>query len=205
MAENTLQLTTTEIDKSITKIEKEVSKISKGYIGIAGDVAKLYDGKAYKEKGYKNIYDMCNSLFGMARGTVSNLRNISERFCIDYKLNPYYKDYSMRALLTMIDCKITDEEVTLLNITADLSSAEIISIINDARGIAIEDKENESENACESENDCETENMSESKNSKTESTIQFFVDIKNTSAEELYDMILSAYEDSYAEVIITLN
>ena len=140
MTENELQLSTVEIDKSITRIEKEVSKISKGYINIAGDVAKLYDSKAYKEKGYKNIYDMCGGLFGMARGTVSNLRNINERFCIDYKLNPLYNGYSMRALLTMIELKVTDEEVTLLNITSDLSATEITAIIKDARGMAIEDK-----------------------------------------------------------------
>lgn len=203
MTENALQLSTVEIDKSITRIEKEVSKISKGYINIAGDVAKLYDSKAYKEKGYKNIYDMCVDLFGMARGTVSNLRNINERFCIDYKINPLYNSYSMRALLTMIKLKVTDEEVALLNITSDLSATEITAIIKDARGIAIEDKESVNESA--SENVSASTIESESGNAKSETAIQFFVDIKNISADELYEMILSAYEDSYEEVIITLN
>lgn len=205
MAENALQLSTVEIDKSITRIEKEVSKISKGYINIAGDVAKLYDSKAYKEKGYKNIYDMCANLFGMARGTVSNLRNINERFCIDYKINPLYNGYSMRALLTMIELKVTDEEVALLNITSDLSAAEITAIIKDARGIAIEDKESANENESESESVNESANESENGNAKSETAIQFFVDIKSISADELYEMILSAYEDSYEGVIITLN
>ena len=203
MKENALQLSTVEIDKSITRIEKEVSKISKGYINIAGDVAKLYDSKAYKEKGYKNIYDMCAGLFGMARGTVSNLRNINERFYIDYKINPLYNGYSMRALLTMIELKVTDEEVALLNITSDLSATEITAIIKDARGIAIEDKE--SANESESESESENESANESENAKSETSIQLFVDIKNINADELYEVILSAYEDSYKEVIITLN
>lgn len=205
MTENALQLSATEIDKSITRIEKEVSKISKGYINIAGDVAKLYDSNSYKEKGYKNIYDMCGDLFGMARGTVSNLRNINERFCIDYKINPLYNGYSMRALLTMIELKVTDEEVALLNITSDLSASEITAIIKDARGIAIEDKESANENASENESENASANESESENAKSETAIQFFVDIKNISADELYEMILSAYEDSYEEVIIALN
>lgn len=205
MTENALVLSTVEIDKSITRIEKEVSKISKGYINIAGDVAILYDSKAYKEKGYKNIYDMCSDLFGMARGTVSNLRNINERFCIDYKINPLYNGYSMRALLTMIELKVTDEELALLNITSDLSASEITAIIKDARGIAIEDKESVNENESESESVNESANESESGNAKSETVIQYFVDIKNISTDELYEMILSAYEDSYEKVIITLN
>ena len=48
-------------------------------------------------------------------------------------------------------------------------------------------------------------NERESENAKSETAIQFFVDIKNISADELYEMILSAYEDSYEAVIITLN
>lgn len=141
-----LTLTTEQRESAIKRIQKGLGGVERGYINIAADVAKLADAAAYTEVGYKNIYDMCDVLFGMSRGTVSNLRSIVKRFFdSSYKMLPEYKDFSVTALLAMKD--LTDEEIHLLEITPDMSNKElreIIASLNAASASAIEDSEAES-------------------------------------------------------------
>ena len=100
---------------------------------------------------------MCDVLFGMSRGTVSNLRSIVKRFFdSNYKMLPEYKDFSVTALLAMKD--LTDEEIQLLELTPEMSIKElreIISSLNADNAPALEDSEVESE--AESEADSEAE------------------------------------------------
>ena len=144
-----LTLTTEQRESAINRIQKGLAGVERGYINIAADVAKLADAAAYTEVGYKNIYDMCDVLFGMSRGTVSNLRSIVKRFFdSNYKMLPEYKDFSVTALLAMKD--LTDEEIQLLELTPEMSNKElreIIASLNADSAPAIEDSEADSEEA----------------------------------------------------------
>ena len=142
-----LTLTTEQRESAIKRIQKGLAGVERGYINIAADVAKLADAAAYTEVGYKNIYEMCDVLFGMSRGTVSNLRSIVKRFFdSNYKMLPEYKDFSVTALLAMKD--LTDEEIKLLELTPEMSNKElreIIASLNADSAPALEDSEAESE------------------------------------------------------------
>ena len=157
-----LTLTTEQRESAIKRIQKGLAGVERGYINIAADVAKLADAAAYTEVGYKNIYDMCDILFGMSRGTVSNLRTIVKRFFdSNYKMLPEYKDFSVTALLAMKE--LTDEEIKLLELTPDMSNKElreIIASLNADSAPAIEDSEAESE--ADSEADSEAESGTDS-------------------------------------------
>ena len=157
-----LTLTTEQRESAIKRIQKGLAGVERGYINIAADVAKLADAAAYTEVGYKNIYEMCDVLFGMSRGTVSNLRSIVKRFFdSNYKMLPEYKDFSVTALLAMKD--LTDEEIKLLELTPEMSNKElreIIASLNADNTPALEDSEAESE--AESEADSEAESGADS-------------------------------------------
>ena len=157
VATTKLTLTTEQRESAIKRIQKGLAGVERGYINIAADVAKLADAAAYTEVGYKNIYEMCDVLFGMSRGTVSNLRSIVKRFFdSNYKMLPEYKDFSVTALLAMKD--LTDEEIQLLELTPDMSNKElreIIASLNADSAPALEDSEADSE--AESEADSEAE------------------------------------------------
>ena len=89
--------------KTINAIVKKVGSIEKGYLSIAGDVAKLRDGKAWMITGTKNLYELCAEKFNMARGTVSNLCHIYDRFGDgNYKLSEEVKDKKLTELLAII-------------------------------------------------------------------------------------------------------
>lgn len=140
---NKLTLTTEQRESTIKRIQKGLAGVERGYINIAADVAKLADASSFVDAGYKNIYDMCDILFGMSRGTVSNLRAIVKRFFDEkYKMLPQYEHYSVTALLAMKD--LSDEEIQLLELSPDMSNKELREIIAGANGEstpAIEDKE----------------------------------------------------------------
>lgn len=140
---NKLTLTVEQRESAIKRIQKGLAGVERGYINIAADVAKLADASAFVDAGYKNIYDMCDILFGMSRGTVSNLRAIVKRFFDEkYKILPQYEHYTVTALLAMKD--LSDEEITLLELSPDMSNKELREIIAGAKGestSAIEDKE----------------------------------------------------------------
>ena len=78
--------TSKEIEKRIKKVDSKINAISKGYLSICGDVAYFRDNKAHLVTGNKNLYDLCAERFGMARGTVSNLVHIYDRWGSDYEL-----------------------------------------------------------------------------------------------------------------------
>ena len=153
VATTKLTLTTEQRESAIKRIQKGLAGVERGYINIAADVAKLADAAAYTEVGYKNIYDMCDVLFGMSRGTVSNLRSIVKRFFdSNYKMLPEYKDFSITALLAMKD--LTDEEIQLLELTPEMSNKElreIIASLNADNAPALEDSEADSEAESEAE------------------------------------------------------
>ena len=158
-----LTLTTEQRESAIKRIQKGLAGVERGYINIAADVAKLADADAYTEVGYKNIYEMCDVLFGMSRGTVSNLRSIVKRFFdSNYKMLPEYKDFSVTALLAIKD--LTDEEIKLLELTPDMSNKElreIIASLNADSAPAIEDSEADSETESEADSEADSEAESE--------------------------------------------
>lgn len=160
-------LSPAQIDAAVSRIAKAMSGIEKGYIACAADVARLYDTKSYKAAGYKNIYEMCTDKFGMSRGTVSNLNTIVARFFDNYKLREDFKGFQIRSLLAMRE--LTDDEIHLLNITADLSAAEIERIIDEYKNPAaqiaesgeVQYSEGDGENDSESEPAAEVEGIKE--------------------------------------------
>ena len=95
---------------AIDRVSKKLAVISNGYLAIVGDVARLYDLKAWEVTKHKNIYEMCEAKFdGMARGTVNNLLSIFKRFGDKetYKLTDEAKNEdgaprSVRSLLEQI-------------------------------------------------------------------------------------------------------
>ena len=159
VATTKLTLTTEQRESAIKRIQKGLAGVERGYINIAADVAKLADAAAYTEVGYKNIYEMCDVLFGMSRGTVSNLRSIVKRFFdSNYKMLPEYKDFSVTALLAMKD--LTDEEIKLLELTPEMSNKElreIIASLNADNAPALEVIEAESEADSEAESGTDSE------------------------------------------------
>lgn len=103
MEEVKIYLPKEEATAIIEKVQKTLSKIEKGYLSIAGDVARLRDGKAWKKTGHKNLYDLCAECFGMSRGTVSNMCQIYDRFGDgDYKLEKEAGEKKVTELLSII-------------------------------------------------------------------------------------------------------
>lgn len=92
------------VNAAIERVSKKIETIGKGYVSIVGDVNRLYDLKAWKYTSHKDFYQMCAEKFGMARGTVSNLRKIFERFGNrdNYTLTDECKDMSLRQMLATI-------------------------------------------------------------------------------------------------------
>lgn len=91
------------IDETITRVADTMRKIEQGYLSVVGDVKRLYDLKAWTVTGHKNIYELCADKFGMSRGTVSNLRQIGERFVgDDYELIEEASGLGVRAMLEQI-------------------------------------------------------------------------------------------------------
>ena len=90
---------------SIEKVTKKIDTIGKGYISIIGDVAKIKALKGWKYTGNKDFYELCADKFGMARGTVSNLMKIFERYGDKetFKLTDECKDMSVREMLRNIE------------------------------------------------------------------------------------------------------
>lgn len=92
------------INDAIERVSKKIENIGKGYLSIVGDVARLYDLKAWKVTGHKNIYELCADKFGMARGTVANLRAVFDRYGDreTYKLTDECDGMSLREMLAQI-------------------------------------------------------------------------------------------------------
>ena len=92
-----------DVETVVKRIETKIGSIEKGYLSIAGDVARLRDMTAWKETGHKNLYELCADKFGMARGTVSNLCSIYDRFGDgNYKLGEEADGKKLTELLKQI-------------------------------------------------------------------------------------------------------
>lgn len=98
-----------KVAATIERVSKKIDAIGKGYLAIVGDVTRLYDLKAWKYTGHKDLYQLCADKFGMARGTVSNLRKIFERFGNreTYQLTDECKEMSLRQMLATIKAEDT--------------------------------------------------------------------------------------------------
>ena len=64
----------------VSNIREGLRTLNKGYLGIAPDVQKLYDTKAFEVLGYKNFDEMCTDLFEMSHGTTVGIRKVFARF-----------------------------------------------------------------------------------------------------------------------------
>ena len=96
------------VEAAIDRVSKKLVTISNGYLSIVGDVAHLYDLKAWEVTKHNNIYEMCENKFdGMARGTVNNLLSIFKRFGDkeNYKLTAeaFNEDGSPRSVRSLLE------------------------------------------------------------------------------------------------------
>ena len=83
MANTTVSKVTITKDNAnllVSNIREGLRTINKGYLGIAPDVQKLYDTKAFEVLGYKNFDEMCTDLFEMSHGTTVGIRKVFARF-----------------------------------------------------------------------------------------------------------------------------
>lgn len=80
LAETKVVISTPVANELVANIRDGLKTINKGYLAIAPDVAKLYDGEAYKALGYKNFDELCRMEFEMAHGTTVGIRKVFAKF-----------------------------------------------------------------------------------------------------------------------------
>ena len=156
-----------EFNTIINRINTNINAIENGYMGIAGDVLHLYNTKAYMLADYQNIYDMCNDLYGMARGTVSNIINVAKRyFDANYQLKEEWKGYSFSALVMM--WRYSDEEIKAIGVTPEMSRRETKATIESYFALPDNGEEDTSEESVEDTSEESVEDTSEESEEFTE-------------------------------------
>lgn len=80
LVETKVVISTPAANELVASIRDGLRTINKGYLAIAPDVAKLYDGEAYKALGYKNFDELCRMEFEMAHGTTVGIRKVFAKF-----------------------------------------------------------------------------------------------------------------------------
>ena len=126
----TLELSMASVNDLIDSVKNGLALVSKGYLSITPDVAKLYDGKAYKTLGYKNFDEMCAIEFGMSHGTTVGIRKVFDKFGTktktgDYMIPEKYLDYGYTKLLLFTDKKFDDANINPIEVfTPDMTISE---------------------------------------------------------------------------------
>lgn len=217
-----------EFNTIINRINTNINAIENGYMGIAGDVLHLYNTKAYMLADYQNIYDMCNDLYGMARGTVSNIINVAKRyFDANYQLKEEWKGYSFSALVML--WRYSDEEIKAIGVTPDMSRRETKATIEsyfalpDNSEESVEDTTEESaeDTSEESTEDTSEESAEDTSEESAEDTSEkaytmpinetalFAIkleELRTMSATKLKDKLLTqARQDGIKQIIIDLS
>lgn len=98
----TMEVSDNKLLKAVQNVAKKSDTINKGYMSIIGDVAYIIECKAWEMTEYRNKYEMFADMFGMSRGTVSNLENIYKRFGENYAIKEDAKDLSVKQMLRII-------------------------------------------------------------------------------------------------------
>lgn len=80
LAETKVVISVPVANELVANIRDGLKVINKGYLAIAPDVVKLYDGEAYKALGYKNFDELCRMEFEMAHGTTVGIRKVFAKF-----------------------------------------------------------------------------------------------------------------------------
>lgn len=134
--------TAKDVSKRGNSIRAELKRINGSFEHIAFDLHWFYVTKAYESVGYKNIYDMAQTEFGIARGTVSDFIHVVERFAkrdesgnILETIDEKWKNFKSSQLIAMHGR--TDEE--LKEVSADMSVREIKKALKPKADEAAED------------------------------------------------------------------
>ena len=197
-----------EFNTIINRINTNINAIENGYMGIAGDVLYLYNTQAYLLADYQNIYDMCNDLYGMARGTVSNIINVAKRyFDANYQLKEEWKGYSFSALVMM--WRYSDEEIKAIGVTPEMSRRETKATIESYFALP-DNEEDTSEESAEDTSEESAEDTSEKAYtmpiSETAVLTIKFEELRTMSATKLKDKLLTqARQDGIKQIIIDLS
>lgn len=101
----TMEVSDNKLLKAVQNVAKKSDTINKGYMSIIGDVAYIIECKAWEMTEYRNKYEMFADMFGMSRGTVSNLENIYKRFGENYAIKEDAKDLSVKQMLRIISAE----------------------------------------------------------------------------------------------------
>lgn len=127
-------------EKLVISVRDGLKTINKGYLAIAGDVAKLYDCKGFKALGYNNFDDMCKMEFEMSHGTTVGIRKVFKQFGSITKDNQYiipekYTEYGYTKLLFFTDKRFEEANIKPLEIfTPDMTIKEMTEALNTALG-----------------------------------------------------------------------
>lgn len=119
----------TEKGKEYRKLENaiqvELAKTESTFLKIGFLLYQLNDKQLYEVGGFKNIYDMSNKKFNIARGTTNNFINIVEKFGerdslgnITGKIKEKYKNFNSSKLIVMLGfddelLEVATEEMTV--------------------------------------------------------------------------------------------
>lgn len=133
----------------VNSVKDGLALVSKGYLTITPDVAKLYDGKAFKSLGYKNFDEMCAMEFGMSHGTTVGIRKVFDKFGTITKGNEYvipekYLEYGYTKLLLFTDKKFETAGIDPIEtFSPDMTMSEMKSILSEKLEDKIKKQEEE--------------------------------------------------------------
>lgn len=134
------EMTEAQANKLVQTITNKYNNIDKSFLGIMGDIAKAYDNGVHTYFGYTSFYEMASELWGIGRTSVKNMVMINKRFGDNYKIPSNWADFGTSKLLIIKD--LSDEEIEELEISSDMTRAEITDVVNSYKGIGVNDDEN---------------------------------------------------------------
>ena len=131
-------------------IDSDITKVQKSYLDIAFKLHQIYNSKLYEIDGFKNIYDLAKTKYGLARGTCSDYINIIEKFGyfengVCMSLLPEFKDFSFSQLIPMLS--MTEEQRKLISVNMTVREIkEMKRQFEDSNTLIAEQEELQAEN-----------------------------------------------------------
>lgn len=192
-------------------IETNYKKVEGSYLAIAGALAQIHAQKLFQIEGYQNVYDYSSDMWGMARGTTSDLINIIKTFgdLETGKLLPEYSDYNVSQLRIMRQLPAE----LLVDVKPTLTVRELKTMLEQSRGIEAggeyESTEEHSPTTTES-SDVRTSEQPAKPIGLDEQTGVFkmsfsSLDSMRDNAEVIMMRIIAELENNATSVVITVN
>lgn len=131
-------------EKFTKEIQKAYETSEKSMLTIAGSIAAISAGKLFEAGGYTNVYDYCQDMFSISRGSVSECIKVWEVFgdAESGKLLEEYTGYNFTQLKLMRKLCIENRE----KVDETWSTREIEAMLKEEKAM-LEEKDAESETA----------------------------------------------------------